>query len=125
MNLSNANQRYLKDGNPRVEDVVKVDGALEGVDHAVGAVVVVLVPVDARGIVGDIGVHVQVALNASFFQHLGHGGAHPHAVIFLLRADERILIVVFSVVVFVGQRSADKERRCLSQLPQGHRRQMQ
>lgn len=103
---------YLKDCNPCVEDVVKVDRSLKGVDHAIGAVVVVLVPVDARGVVGDVGVHVQVALHASFLKHLGDGGAHPHAVIFLLRADERILIVVFSVVVFVRERSVDKGRSC-------------
>lgn len=103
---------YLKDGDPSVEDVVKVDGPLEGVDHAIGAVVVVLVPVDACGVVSDVGVHVQVALHASFLEQLWHGGADPHAVIFLLGADERVLVVVFSVVVFVGQWSADKGSSC-------------
>lgn len=103
---------YLKDCNPSVEDVVKVDRPLEGVDHTIGAVVVVLVPVDARGVVGDVGVHVQVALHASFLEQLWHGGADPHAVIFLLGADERILIVVFSVVVFVVKLSVDKGRSC-------------
>lgn len=103
---------YLEDCNPRIEDVVKVDRPLEGVDHTIRAVVVVLIPVDACGVVCDVGVHVQVALNASFLKHLGHGGAHPHAAIFLLRADERILIIVFSVVVFVRERSVEKGRGC-------------
>ena len=53
---------YLKDGYPGVEDVVKVDSSLEGVDRAIRAVGVVLVPVNAGGVVSDVSVHVQVAL---------------------------------------------------------------
>lgn len=104
--------RYLKDGDPGVEDVVEVDGSLEGIGLAVGAVGVVLVPVDAGGVVGDVGVHVQVALNASFFEEFGHGAAVPHAVVFGLGADEGVLVIIFSVVVFMSQGALDeKEQR--------------
>lgn len=108
--------RYLKDGDPGVEDVVEVDGSLEGVQHTIRAVGVVLVPVDAGGVVSDVGVHVQVALQSSFLIQLGHRVAVPHAVIFRLRADEGVLIVVFSVVVFMGERALGEMKRTLKGL---------
>lgn len=101
---------YLKDGNPCVEDVVKVDGPLKGVGHTIRAVGVVLVPVDACGVVGDIGVHVQVALHSSFLEQLRHRVAVPHAIIFGLGADEGVLVVVFSVVVFISKRAVGKRK---------------
>lgn len=104
--------RYLKDGNPGEEDVVEVDGALEGVDRAVRAVGVVLVPVDACGVVGDVGVHVQVALHSSFLIQRGYRVAHPHAIVFRLRADEGVLVVVFSVVVFIRERALGRRGHC-------------
>lgn len=93
---------HLKDGNPCVADVVKVDGSLERVERTGGTVGVVLVPVDARGVVGAVvGVYVQVALQASLLVQLGHGAAVPHAVLSGLRADEGVLVVVFCVVIFL------------------------
>lgn len=101
---------YLKDGNPGIEDVVEVDGPLKWVDHTIRAVGVVLVPVDAGGVISAVGVHVQVALNSTFLIQLGHRVAVPHAVISGLRADEGVLVVVFSVVVF-RERASGKKRR--------------
>lgn len=102
---------YLKDGNPGVEDVVEVDGSLEGVDHAIRAVGVVLVPVDAGGVVSDVRVHVQVTLEASFLIQLGHRVAVPHAAIFGLGADEGVLVVILSVVVFVSKWALGKKKK--------------
>lgn len=101
---------YLKDGDPGVEDVVEVDGSLEGIVHTIRAVGVVLVPVDAGGVVSDVGVHVQVALHSSLLKQLWHRVAVPHAIIFGLRADEGVLIVVFSVIVFIGERALGEKR---------------
>lgn len=94
---------YLKDGNPSVANVVEVNGSLKGVDGTARAVGVVLVPVDAGGVVsGVVGVHVQAALQATLFEQLGHRAAVPHAVVSRLGADERVLVVVFRLVV-IGQ----------------------
>lgn len=101
---------YLKDSNPSIKDIVKVDGSLERVDRAVGAVGIVLVPVDARGVIRYVGVHVKVALHASFIKEFWHGVAVPHAVVFGLRADEGVLVIVFSVVVFISQRALEKKK---------------
>lgn len=93
---------YLEDGDPGVADVVEVDGALERVERTRGAVGVVLVPVDARGVVGAVvGVYVQVALQASLLVQLGHGAAVPHAVLPGLGADEGVLVVVLGVVILL------------------------
>lgn len=108
---------YLKDSNPSIKDIVKVDGSLERVDRAVGAVGIVLVPVDARGVIRYVGVHVKVALHASFIKEFWHGVAVPHAVVFGLRADEGVLVIVFSVVVFISQRALEKKKiKTVSQL---------
>lgn len=45
---------HLKDGNPCVANVVEVDGSLERVERTSRTVGVVLVPVDARGVVGAV-----------------------------------------------------------------------
>lgn len=64
---------HLKDSNPRIANVVEVDGSLERVERTSRTVGVVLVPVDARGIVGAVvRVYVQVALQASLLVQLGH-----------------------------------------------------
>lgn len=107
---------YLKDGDPSIEDVVKVNGSLEGVDHTIRAVGVVLVPIDAGGVVCDVGEHIKVALHSSFLIQLGHGVTFPHAVVFLLRADEGVLVVVFSVVVFISKRALGKKVKTFERL---------
>lgn len=99
---------YLKNSDPGIEYVVKVDGSLEWIDRAVRAVGVVLVPVDAGGVIRYVRVHVKVTLHASFFEEFWHRVAVPHAVVFGLRADEGVLIIVFSVVVFITQRAMEK-----------------
>lgn len=100
---------YLKDSNPGIEDVVKVDGSLERIDCAVRAVGVVLVPVDASGVIRYVGVHVKVTLHASFFKEFWHRVTVPHAVVFGLRANEGVLVIVFSVVVFMTQWALEKK----------------
>lgn len=103
---------HLKDGYPRIADVVEVDGPLEGVDEAGGAVGVVLVPVDAGGVVcAVVGVDVQTALLARLVVQLGDGAAVPHAVVSGHGADEGVLVVVLRVVVLAelhGQRALRK-----------------
>lgn len=91
---------YLKDGDPSIADVIKVDGSLEGVDQTSRAVGIILVPVDAGGVVSAvIRVNIQGALQPPLLIHLGNRATVPHAVVSGLRADEGVLVVVFSVVV--------------------------
>lgn len=106
---------YLKDGNPGIADVVKVNGSLEGVDRTSRAIGVVLVPVDTGGVVSAVvRIHVQVALNSSFFIQLWHRVTVSHAVLSVQRADEGVLVIVFSVVVFISlhrERAMEKKKR--------------
>lgn len=91
---------YLKDGDPSIADVIKVDGSLKRVDQTSRAVGIILVPVDAGGVVSAvIRVNIQGALQAPLLIQLGNRATVPHAVLSGLRADERVLVVVFSVVV--------------------------
>lgn len=102
---------YLEDSNPGVEDVVKVYGSLKRIDRAVRAIGVVLVPVDAGGVIRYVGVHVKVALHASFFEEFWHRVAFPHAIVSGLRADEGVLVIIFSVVVFLSQGALEKKEQ--------------
>lgn len=92
----------LKDGNPGIADVVKVDGVLERIDLPGFTLGVVLVPVDTRVVVcAVVRVYVQGALQSSLIQP-GHRVAFPHAVVSAQGADERALVVILSLVV-LGQ----------------------
>lgn len=91
----------LEDGNPGITNVVKVYSPLEGIGLSGRAVGVILVPVDAGGVVcAIVSCHVQLALPALLVER-GDGGAQAHAVLPWLRTDKRILIIVFCVVVVV------------------------
>ena len=111
---------YLKDGNPGVADVVKVDGSLKRVDQTSRAVSVVLVPIDTSGVVsGVVRVNVQFALMAPLRVQLGNRVAVPHTVISWQRADEGVLVIIFSVVVFArlhGKRASGGRREILEGL---------
>lgn len=90
---------HLEDGNPGIADVVEVDGVLEGVALPGGAVGVVVIPVDAGGVVGAVvGAVVKLALQPVLVQ-LGQGVAVPHAVLPRLGADEGVLIIILCVIV--------------------------
>lgn len=102
---------YLKDGDPSIADVIKVDGSLEGVDQTSRAVLIILVPVDAGGVVSAvIRVNIQGALQAPLLIQLGNRATVPHAVVSGLRADEGVLVVVFSVVVLS---QLQRQRACM------------
>lgn len=102
---------YLKDGDPSIADVIKVDGSLEGVDQTSRAVGIILVPVDAGGVVSAvIRVNIQGALQAPLLIQLGNRATVPHAVVSGLRADEGVLVIVFSVVVLS---QLQRQRACM------------
>lgn len=90
---------HLKYRNPGVADVIKVDGALEGVVLPSRAVGVVLVPVDA-GCVGGVvvGVVVQGALQA-LLPARRDAPAVAHPILAGLGADEGVLVLILSLVV--------------------------
>lgn len=93
---------HLEDGDPGIANVVKVDGAFEGVVLACRAVGIVLVPVDTGGIAGTvIGLIVKAAgwATTAFPAQCGHTPAGSHAVLPRLRADEGTLILILCLVV--------------------------
>jgi hypothetical protein len=93
---------HLEDGDPGIANVVKVDGAFEGVVLACRAVGIVLVPVDTGGIAGTvIGLIVQTAgwTTTAFPAQCGHAPAGSHAVLPRLRADEGALVLILCLVV--------------------------
>lgn len=91
----------LKDGNPGITNVVKVYGPLEGIDLSSRTVGVILVPVDAGGVVcAIVSCHVQLALSTLLMER-GDGGAQAHAILPWLRTDKWVFIIVFCVVVLV------------------------
>lgn len=91
---------HLKDGDPGVADVIKVDGSFEGVDVSRRAVTVVLVPVDTGGVVcAVVGLHVHLTLETSLLIQDGHRGTQTHAVLPGHGADEGTLVIVLCVVV--------------------------
>lgn len=54
---------HLKNGDPGIANVVKVDGSFKRIDQASRAVAVVLVPVDTGGVVcAVVGINIQNAL---------------------------------------------------------------
>lgn len=93
---------HLEDGDPGIANVIEVDGTLEGVVLARRAVGVVLVPVHTGGVAGAVvGLVVQAAGRAAtpVSAQRGHAPAGAHAVFPRLGADERVLILVLSLVV--------------------------
>lgn len=91
----------LKDGNPGITNVVKVYGPLEGIGLSGRAVGVILVPVDAGGVVcAIVSCHVQLARPALLVKR-GDGAAQAHAILSWLRTDKRVFIIIFCVVVVV------------------------
>lgn len=91
---------HLKDGDPGVADVIKVDGPFEGVDVSRRAVTIVLVPVDTGGVVcAVVGVHVHLALETSLLIQDGHRGTQTHAILPGHGADEGVLVIVLRVVI--------------------------
>ena len=108
---------HLKDGDPGVADVIKVDGSFEGVDVSRRAVTVVLVPVDTGGVVcAVVGLHVHLTLETSLLIQGGHRGTQTHAVLPGHGADEGVLVIVLRVVIVAeldGQRTGERGERVL------------
>lgn len=100
---------HLKNGDPGIADVVKVDGSFERIDQTSRTVTVVLVPVDTGGVVcAVVSVDIQNALCPALIIQLWDWAAVPHPVVSRHGADEGVLVIVFSVVVpskFCGQRA--------------------
>lgn len=91
---------HLKNGNPGIAYVIKVDGTLKRVVIPSRAVGIILVPINTCGVIcAVVGSHVQLTLQALLIQPR-YGVAVAHTIIPHLRADEWALIVN---AVVIGQ----------------------
>lgn len=100
LNIKLMAKTHLKNGNPGIAYVIKVDGTLKRVDIPSRAVGIVLIPIDTCGVIcAVVGSHVQLTLQTLLMQPR-YGVAVAHAIIPHLRADEWALVVN---VVVIGQ----------------------
>lgn len=102
-------ESYLKNSNPGISNIIKIDGPVVRVHVAGHAHVVVLVPVDAgipaglgAGQAGAVGIHAQGALHLGLLP-AGNVGAPLHPVLPVRGADEGVLLRLVQPVVGVQE----------------------